>query len=230
MLSGSKNDKNKGLERSLLGKEKRQRGSWTCFMLCCPETDEEIRESPKKALLDSATRSTNHYTLDTNSFVANTLKQRNPSTRIFANNSTLYYPKDTAFILRKGAKRIISKVFKAELERIVPNERNDLLGSGRKSVVASGDTNPSLVGHSDTYDFTRQEVFSLYHRGIQIDKDDWSEVTPECVARHIAKKLKGKFIIDALCGYGGNTIQVFFILRALLAYTVLISLRKLLLA
>lgn len=54
----------------------------------------------------------------------------------------------------------------------------------------------------------RQEIFSLYEQGIRVDPSDWGEVTPESLAQHVAQKLKGKFVIDALCGHAGNTIQV----------------------
>jgi hypothetical protein len=53
-----------------------------------------------------------------------------------------------------------------------------------------------------------KEIFSLYEQGIK--SENISGVTPEEVAKHIAKRLRCDTVIDALCGFGGNTIQVIF--------------------
>ncbi len=44
----------------------------------------------------------------------------------------------------------------------------------------------------------------------------WYSVTPEEIAFYIAKKCKGQHILDAFCGAGGNSIQVFFFLSPFL--------------
>lgn len=52
----------------------------------------------------------------------------------------------------------------------------------------------------------KQEIFSMYDKGIKAK--EWHEITPENVAVHIAKRLHCNIMVDALCGFGGNTIQV----------------------
>ena len=52
-------------------------------------------------------------------------------------------------------------------------------------------------------------LFSQYEKYIKLDFESWSTVTPEKVAKHIAKRLKNfDVIFDAFCGVGGNLIQV----------------------
>lgn len=53
--------------------------------------------------------------------------------------------------------------------------------------------------------------FSKYDKGIFIDEDSWSSVTPEEIAKHIAWRCVNAFgndviVIDGLCGIGGNTV------------------------
>ena len=50
-------------------------------------------------------------------------------------------------------------------------------------------------------------MFSKYSDGIELDKESWFSVTPEIIASHIAKRTKGKIILDAFSGAGGNLIQ-----------------------
>ena len=40
-----------------------------------------------------------------------------------------------------------------------------------------------------------------------MDKESWYSVTPEEIAKYIAKLVEGKTIIDGFCGCGGNVIQ-----------------------
>jgi len=40
--------------------------------------------------------------------------------------------------------------------------------------------------------------------------EGWFSVTPERIARHIARRCQCDLIIDAFCGVGGNTIQFAF--------------------
>jgi len=40
--------------------------------------------------------------------------------------------------------------------------------------------------------------------------EGWFSVTPEKIARHIAKRCRCDVIVDAFCGVGGNTIQFAF--------------------
>ncbi|KAI7860972.1 RNA cap guanine-N2 methyltransferase-domain-containing protein [Circinella umbellata] len=57
------------------------------------------------------------------------------------------------------------------------------------------------------YYLQRYSYFTKYDQGILMDREGWFSVTPEKIARHIAKKCRSKVIIDAFAGCGGNTIQ-----------------------
>jgi trimethylguanosine synthase len=50
-------------------------------------------------------------------------------------------------------------------------------------------------------------LFSKFDLGIKLDVESWFSVTPEIFAVHIAKRLKGRNVIDGFCGAGGNLIQ-----------------------
>ncbi len=56
----------------------------------------------------------------------------------------------------------------------------------------------------------RRRLFSLFDRGIQLDKESWFSVTPEVIANHIAAHLVGNrsnvIVLDPFCGCGGNSI------------------------
>ncbi|KAH0944350.1 hypothetical protein HN011_009177, partial [Eciton burchellii] len=56
----------------------------------------------------------------------------------------------------------------------------------------------------------RYIIFSKYDEGIQLDKESWYSVTPEALAKKIAKVCSCDTIIDGFCGAGGNTIQFAF--------------------
>lgn len=59
----------------------------------------------------------------------------------------------------------------------------------------------------------RYNLFSRYDDGIQMDEESWYSVTPEKIAKHIAKRFHKslgsghKVIVDGFCGVGGNLIQ-----------------------
>ena len=55
----------------------------------------------------------------------------------------------------------------------------------------------------------KKEIFSKFDKGIKAE--EWLDITPEKVAKHIANRLKCDTIVDALCGFGGNAIQVIYI-------------------
>lgn len=57
------------------------------------------------------------------------------------------------------------------------------------------------------YWFKRFSLFSLFDRGILLDRESWFSVTPEKVAKQTARRLAGDIIVDAFCGCGGNAIQ-----------------------
>jgi hypothetical protein len=62
--------------------------------------------------------------------------------------------------------------------------------------------------HKDTRKYWRQryQLFSRFDRGIRLDRDGWFSVTPEAIARQIARRCQSDLIIDAFAGVGGNAI------------------------
>jgi trimethylguanosine synthase len=58
----------------------------------------------------------------------------------------------------------------------------------------------------------RYYLFSKFDKGIWIDEESWSSVTPEEISKHIARRVMNVFgeqqgvVIDGFCGVGGNTI------------------------
>ena len=53
----------------------------------------------------------------------------------------------------------------------------------------------------------RYYYYSKFDEGIQMDEESWFSVTPEPIAKYIAKLISGKIVIDGFCGSGGNVIQ-----------------------
>ncbi|KRX86623.1 Trimethylguanosine synthase [Trichinella pseudospiralis] len=53
----------------------------------------------------------------------------------------------------------------------------------------------------------RYDLFSLFDRGIALDRESWYSVTPEKIAKHIARRCKFGTVVDAFCGAGSNAIH-----------------------
>ena len=53
----------------------------------------------------------------------------------------------------------------------------------------------------------RYYYYSKFDDGILMDEESWFSVTPEPIAKYIAKLIYGKIVIDGFCGSGGNVIQ-----------------------
>jgi trimethylguanosine synthase len=53
----------------------------------------------------------------------------------------------------------------------------------------------------------RYYYYSRFDEGIKMDYESWYSVTPEEISIYIARLCKGKTVVDAFCGSGGNTIQ-----------------------
>ncbi|KAK2964554.1 putative Trimethylguanosine synthase [Blattamonas nauphoetae] len=60
------------------------------------------------------------------------------------------------------------------------------------------------------YYHQRYQLFALFDRGINLDRDSWFSVTPESIALHHAQRLRCDVILDGFCGAGGNAIQFAF--------------------
>ncbi|CAF1054430.1 unnamed protein product [Didymodactylos carnosus] len=67
------------------------------------------------------------------------------------------------------------------------------------------------------YWLQRYRLFSKFDEGVVLDREGWFSVTPEKIARHIAKRCQCDVIIDAFCGVGGNAIQFAFTCKKVIA-------------
>lgn len=60
------------------------------------------------------------------------------------------------------------------------------------------------------YKLQKDRLFRRFDEGILLDDESWYSVTPELIAKHIAKRtLENRImlLLDGFCGAGGNTIQ-----------------------
>lgn len=71
--------------------------------------------------------------------------------------------------------------------------------------------------HLRKYWAQRYRLFSKFDKGIELDEESWFSVTPEGIAKHIAKRCQSDIVIDAFCGAGGNTIQFALVSRLVIA-------------
>lgn len=63
----------------------------------------------------------------------------------------------------------------------------------------------------------RFQLFSKWKKGIALDAESWYSVTPEIMAKHIARRCQCDLIVDAMCGAGGNSIQFAFTCERVIA-------------
>lgn len=63
----------------------------------------------------------------------------------------------------------------------------------------------------------RYDLFQRYDEGIMLDYESWFSVTPEIIAKHIARQMACHTIVDACCGAGGNAIQFALICQRVIA-------------
>lgn len=84
------------------------------------------------------------------------------------------------------------------------------------SCVSPGDKIP-VSPELAKYWQQRYRLFSLFDKGIKMDKEGWYSVTPERIAEHIAERCRCDLIIDAFCGVGGNAIQFAFTCERVIA-------------
>jgi len=56
--------------------------------------------------------------------------------------------------------------------------------------------------------YQRLRLFSKYEEGIKLDREGWFSTTPELIAKMIARRMGKGIVLDAMCGAGGNTIQM----------------------
>ena len=130
------------------------------------------------------------------------------------------YPIDIVFILGEKnkivAKITVTKVSK--LTSIFEEKTSSILRMRGSMKGSTSSKNSELEKDLDSRERVKslkqpklssqakKEIFSKYDKGIKCE--GWEEVTPEKIAAHIAYRIKCDTIIDALCGFGSNTIQV----------------------
>lgn len=77
--------------------------------------------------------------------------------------------------------------------------------SVRFSPAKKGELQPNV----ERYWITRYSLFSRWSSGVCLDETSLFSVTPEVIAKHHARMLKGGgSVLDAFCGCGGNTIAL----------------------
>jgi len=83
-----------------------------------------------------------------------------------------------------------------------------------KEVMNCYDFSRPLDVHEKYWD-QRYRLLSKYDHGIQLDAESWYSITPEIIAKHVAKRCLEQFnkhnikldmILDCFCGCGGNSI------------------------
>jgi hypothetical protein len=75
----------------------------------------------------------------------------------------------------------------------------------RFSPKKKGDLQPEV----ERYWITRYSLFSRWNNGVCLNESSLFSVTPEVIAKHHARMLRGAAsVLDAFCGCGGNTIQL----------------------
>jgi trimethylguanosine synthase len=65
-----------------------------------------------------------------------------------------------------------------------------------------------VLSARERYWHRRHSLFSLFDLGVRLDEESWYSVTPEVLAKHHAERCRGRVIVDACCGVGGNAIQL----------------------
>jgi RNA cap guanine-N2 methyltransferase len=68
---------------------------------------------------------------------------------------------------------------------------------------AKGDLEPQV----ERYWIARYSLTSRWAHGACFDERSLYSITPEVLAQHHADTLRGKTVLDAFCGCGGNTVQ-----------------------
>jgi len=93
------------------------------------------------------------------------------------------------------------------------NKKSKPLVLDKNSIPEEFHNDPELL----KYWLQRYRLFSKFDQGIVLDREGWFSVTPEKIARHIAKRCRCNVIVDAFCGVGGNTIQFAFTCEKVIA-------------
>jgi len=121
------------------------------------------------------------------------------------------YPENQLFIVKYGEHGMFVKVTRQSLllpDKFYKNQRQK-----KKKEQEAKQNDPNIKDYLKDrsimkYYNQRYFLFTKYDEGISIDYESWYSVTPEHVAKYLAKRLENnKVILDAFSGVGGNTIQ-----------------------
>ena len=206
-------------------KQSKQKWSFLSWLGCCscdrPLEDDHCRlwlKNNGESVLTSA--HTLHYAQSISASLLETKTQepaiQAPSKPVLpCGLHACFQQQDELILLGVGCHKLIARVnrlqfkqdkAKATYDMEVSNSNKRIYESleeaKRQLVDSASNKNDAALGLS------RQQVFSLYDNGIKVTASDWGEVTPEPIAEHISKHFEKQFVIDALCGCGGNTVQV----------------------
>jgi len=203
------------IKKPLISKPKKKRSGFFSFLCCQPagrysddesNTNSVIRPS---STLDS---SNSHYKSTLSSLTDSKQSRINAGNSARGKSRSKYgkikpaYPVDEVFIL--GTKdKIVAKITKVKV--LKPSTKNSSYAKSKQNPLKPDAKTNSPVKWTESIKEAleyKKEIFSQYEKGIKAEQ--WEEITPEPIAKHIAERLACDIMIDALCGYGGNTIQV----------------------
>ncbi|OII76016.1 hypothetical protein cand_007620 [Cryptosporidium andersoni] len=79
--------------------------------------------------------------------------------------------------------------------------------------ITSSNTKSSVASERRITAFSKRvgreySIFQKFNEGIILDRNAIFDATPEVLAQHIARRLRGCTVLDACCGVGGNTIPL----------------------
>lgn len=158
----------------------------------------------------------------------------NTSSKI--NSSLVEYTKNWKHLsyglVLKQAIRLHTQWMEDDKMVVDDEEKKDKKGKKKPKPLVLDKKNIPEEFHNDPellkYWLQRYRLFAKFDEGIVLDRgkvilciafvkspfllnvEGWFSVTPEKIARHIAKRCRCNVIVDAFCGVGGNTIQFAF--------------------
>jgi trimethylguanosine synthase len=83
-------------------------------------------------------------------------------------------------------------------------------GSAAQDAKEEEDEEDEEMAWAEARSFWRRrlELFSRFGEGVLLDRVGWYSVTPELIARRMAQLCRCDLVVDAMCGVGGNAIQL----------------------
>ncbi|PVV00893.1 hypothetical protein BB560_004711, partial [Smittium megazygosporum] len=118
------------------------------------------------------------------------------------NNAIQLTPKKVA---KRGKKRKRTLIIKEPAQK--KESLKKLYKIFKDEQLYHANTPNQLPNNMKKYWNQRHILYSKYDDGILLDTESWFSVTPEPIASHVAKRFRGKVILDPFCGSGGNAIQ-----------------------